>query len=115
MAYGETINIDSPLFRRLTGDEAILAQALEMRLDTRAGTFWDDPDYGLMVDDYINAGLTAEGIEGVAAAVKAECEKDERVSSAAVTPLVERTEGGVSLRPSVRICVTRTGGGYCGA
>lgn len=103
MAYGQTININSPLFRTLSGDEAILAQALEMRLDTRAGTYWDDPDYGLMVDDYINAGLTADAVVAVAAAIKAECEKDERVSSAAVTPLVEQTEGGYSIRPKIRV------------
>lgn len=103
MEYGETINIDSPLFRRLIGDEAVLAQALTMRLDTRRGTYWDDPDYGLMVDDLTNAGLTRDAVVSVAGAIKAECEKDERVSSAAVTPTVEQTEGGLSIRPSIRV------------
>lgn len=101
--YGETINIASPLFRRLSDDAAILAQALDMRLDTKPGTYWDDPDYGLEVDDYINAGLTPDAIEQIASAIKSECEKDERVSSAAVTPVVERTEGGYSLRHKIRV------------
>lgn len=101
--YGETINISSPLFRRLSDDAAILAQALDMRLDTKQGTYWDDPDYGLEVDDYINAGLTSDALAQVASAVKAECEKDERVAAAAVTPLIERTEGGYSLRPSIKV------------
>ncbi|MFO0588842.1 MAG: hypothetical protein U0441_14930 [Polyangiaceae bacterium] len=101
--YGETINIDSPLFRRLSDDAAILAQALNMRLDTEKGTYWDDPDYGLSVSNYENAGLTSESLAYVASAIKSECEKDERVSSAAVDPGLEIIEGGYALRPKIKI------------
>lgn len=106
--YGLTINIDSPAFRRLRGDDAVLEQALKMRLGTRRGTYWDDPDYGVSFDDYLNAGLTPDAIEQVAAELRAECEKDERVSSAAVTPNLTRTAAGYELAPLVKV-FPRTG------
>lgn len=110
--YGESIDISSPLFRRTVDDETILGQALEMRLDTRRGTYWDDPDYGLQVDDLLNAGLTPDAIVQYSAAIKAECEKDERVVSVAVTPLVEQIEGGgYSLRPDIKV-FPNTGGPF---
>lgn len=91
------------MFRRLTGDEAILSQALYMRLDTRRGFYWDDPDYGLSADDLLNAGLTSDALESLSAAIKAECEKDERVSSAAVVPNVAQGVGGYEVRPDIRV------------
>lgn len=109
--YGETIDASSPLFRRLLDDESILAQALLLRLDTRRGTDWTDPDYGLQVDDLLNAGLTSDALAQVASAIKAECEKDERVSSVAVTPVVEQADGGYSLRPDIRV-FPNTGGPF---
>ncbi|AUX33211.1 uncharacterized protein SOCE836_053650 [Sorangium cellulosum] len=52
-AYGESINIDSPTFRRTRDPARIIAQAIEMRLSTRRGTYIDDPDYGLLIDDLL--------------------------------------------------------------
>lgn len=101
--YGESIKIASPFFRRTKDDAVILGQALEMRLDTRKGTFWDAPGYGLAVDEYLNEGITSDGIEGIRAAIKAECEQDERVASAAVTCEPEQTPEGWSLTPDIRI------------
>jgi len=108
-AYGETIDIFSVMFRRLSDDERILSQALYMRLNTRRGFLWDDPDYGLATDDLLNAGLTSDALVSLTAAIKAECEKDERVSSVAVTPTVVSTDGGYSITPEIR--VFRNGGG----
>lgn len=101
--YGTTINVDSPAFRRLTGDEAVLAQAITLRVQTRRGTYWDDPDYGTLVDDYLGAGLTSDALALVAAELKAEVEKDERVSSAAVIPSVIQTATGFTLAPSIKV------------
>lgn len=101
--YGESINIFSPMFRRLTEDEAILSQALYMRLDTRRGFYWDDPEYGLSVDDLLNAGLTSDALVNLSAAIKSECEKDERVSSVTVVPAVNQTPGGYEVSPDIRV------------
>lgn len=91
------------MFRRLTEDEAILSQALYMRLDTRRGFYWDDPDYGLSVDDLLNAGLTSDALVNLSAAIKSECEKDERVSSVTVVPAVNQTPGGCEVSPDIRV------------
>lgn len=100
--YGLTIDMNSPVFRRLRDDAEILKQALQRRLETRRGSDWTDPDYGLLVDDYLGDGLTPEAIERAAGEIKAEVEKDERVRSAAVTPKVTvLSDGSVELAPEI--------------
>ena len=84
--YGETIDINSPFFARLTADEAIFAQALTMRLSTKRGFYWADPEYGLLLSDYVNEGLTPDALARLPLEVQLELEKDERVGSAAVKP-----------------------------
>lgn len=106
--YGITIDVGSPVFRRLRDDEAVLAQALQMVLETRRGDDWTDPEYGLLVDDYLGDGLTADGIERVAGEIKATLERDERVRSVAVTPNVRQTATGYELQPAINV-FPRTG------
>jgi phage baseplate assembly protein W len=91
MSYGESINIDSPTFRRTRDRARIKAQAIEMRLSTRRGTYFDDPDYGLLVDDLLLDAAPAGRRSRIAAAIAGEIEKDERVESATVTLA---TDGG---------------------
>jgi phage baseplate assembly protein W len=83
--YGESINIDSPTFRRTKNDQRIIAQAIEMRLSTRRGTYFDDPDYGLLLDDLILDAASAGRRARLAADIAGEIEKDERIDSATVT------------------------------
>jgi phage baseplate assembly protein W len=85
MIYGESVNIDSPTFRRLTDDTRILAQALEMRLSTRRGTYFDDPEYGLDLEDFLLDGVTPARVARLGAEIGQEIEKEERVESASVT------------------------------
>jgi len=84
--YGETINIASPSFARLTDDRAILEQAILMRLETRRGTLPKDPEYGLLLTDYINAEMSAETLTRIPAEVQHELEKDQRIQAVTVVP-----------------------------
>ena len=106
--YGRTIDVEDPFFRELADDTAILQQALNIRLQTKRGYYWDAPEYGLLIDDYLNDGLTQDALVRVAAEIKAQCEAYERVNSAAVTPNVVAIEGGYELKPEVMV-FPRTG------
>lgn len=101
-AYGESINIDSPTFRRTKDPARIIAQAIEMRLSTRRGTYFDDPDYGLLLDDLLLDAAPAGRRARLAAEIAGEIEKDERVDSATVT-LASEANGGVSFTAEVTL------------
>lgn len=102
MSYGETINIDDPLFRRLTRRD-VMAQAIVMRLSTERGTYWTDPAYGLAVIGYVNAGLTPEDIARIPAEVEAQLELDERVVNAAVEATITGPITARRIRLDIRI------------
>jgi len=79
------------MFRVLTSNSPddsvareILANALVRRLNTRKGYFWTDPQYGYMVSDTINEGMTAETIGRIPYQIQQEIEKDERVQACTV-------------------------------
>lgn len=61
-----------------------LAMALCRRLMTPRGGLFYDPDYGLDLRDYLNAGVTDAEMETLPEEIRLELEKDERVQSAAV-------------------------------
>jgi phage baseplate assembly protein W len=83
--YGETINIDSPTFRRLRDDRQILVQSIRMRLSTAPGTYFTDPEYGLPLEELLFEGLTTASVARLGARIAAEIEKDEeRIESASV-------------------------------
>ncbi len=100
--YGESINIDSPTFRRTTNDRRIMEQAIEMRLNTRPGTYFDVPDYGLLLDDLLLDNAPAGARARIAADIAGEIEKDERVESATVT-LTSEADGRVTFSGSVSL------------
>ncbi len=83
-SYGETLDITSPFFKRLTNDQAILGQAVLMRLSTKRGTFWSDPEYGLCVSDYLNSELTQDQLVRIPFEVQAQLQLDERITSVSV-------------------------------
>lgn len=96
--YGETINIDKPTFRRLKdNDTLVLAQAITMRLETRRGTYFDDPEYGLDLDELLLEGVTTESLARIAAEIAGEIEKEERVETATVTAETSPSGAGVAL------------------
>jgi phage baseplate assembly protein W len=98
--FGESINIDSPTFRRTKDDARIGAQAIEMRLKTRRGTYFEDPDYGLLLDDLLLDNAPAGARARIAADIAGEIEKDERVDSATVA-LTAEADGRVTFGGSV--------------
>lgn len=82
--YGETIDIRSRTFRRLTDDSRILIQAAIMRLSTAPGTLPSDPAYGFSLSDLVNAGLTQTALARVPLQVQAQLEQDERMRTVRV-------------------------------
>lgn len=107
--FGETLDITSPFFARLTGDQRVLAQAVRMRLDTKKGTLWTAPDYGLSLSDYVERGITADELARIPGDVRAELEKDERIDGVVVNASTTKTSsGGYSLILDIRI--TPSGG-----
>jgi phage baseplate assembly protein W len=101
--YGESINVDSPFFARLTDDQAILTQAILLRLSTKRGFYWADPEYGLSLADYINDGLTPDALARLPVEVQSELEKDERIASAAVSAAITETPQGAAVNLSIRV------------
>jgi len=80
-----------------------LANALLRRLITPRGGLFYDPDYGLDLRDYLNAGLTDGQIVNLAGAVGLELEKDERVSSAEVAMTFTPSSMTLRLRCKVEV------------
>lgn len=102
--YGETINIYSPLFARLTDDQAILTQAVLMRLNTKRGSDWSDPEYGYAISDLVNEGLSQENLARIPVEVALEVEKDERIASCtAVVSSIRSTPSGAAILLSLVI------------
>lgn len=96
--YGESININSPTFRRLTDDAPILTQALEMRLSTAAGTYADEPEYGLDLSDLQLEHATPATVARLGLRIAAQLEQDERVESASVRPSTTPAGAGVKFQ-----------------
>lgn len=101
--YGESLNVDSPFFARLTDDQSILTQAILLRLSTKRGLHWADPEYGLSLADYINDGMTPDALARLPLDVQSELEKDERLASAVVVPSLTTTPQGVGVSLSIRV------------
>lgn len=101
--YGTSLNVNSPFFRSLTDDEAILSQALQIRFETRRGSLWTDRSYGMCVDDFLNDGISVERIDQLKNEMEAECRKDERVKSATVILDPVKTESGWSIEPEILV------------
>lgn len=66
--------------------DEIVQDAVVRRLNTKRGTFWSDPDYGLLVSDYLLEGVDVAGLERIAIEVQQEILKEERIQAVTVTP-----------------------------
>lgn len=101
--YGESLNVDSPFFARLTDDQSILTQAILLRLSTKRGFYYADPEYGLSLADYINDGMTPDALARLPLDVQSELEKDERIAGVVVVPSLTTTPQGVGVSLSIRV------------
>lgn len=86
----EEVDPDSPLG---------VAQAVVRRLTTTKGTLPDEPDYGLNLRDFLNAGVPASDLPSLAGQIKLEVLKDDRVENALVTVSLPDTRSlGVTIQ-----------------
>lgn len=69
-----------PMFRVISGPRVVL-EAVARRLQTPRGMLEDDPGFGVDITSLLNSNVDISVIEHV---IKAECEADERVNSAAI-------------------------------
>jgi phage baseplate assembly protein W len=69
----------------LVSGRTMLAQALARRLTTPRGSLFYDTHYGTDIRYFLNEGFTNEAQSRIAAAVEAECRKDERVATVKAT------------------------------
>lgn len=81
---------------RLQGGRQVVAWALARRLGTPRGGLLRDPLYGFDVRDFVQAKMTSAGRAALAAGVRAECLKDERVKSVRVA--IEPASDGQTIR-----------------
>ena len=74
-------------------------QSIIMRINTRRGKIQRDPEYGIVITDYLQRGMTPEELSNVAFEVRGEVEKDEdRIAACEVTAEVSGTLTGARLR-----------------
>lgn len=78
-----------------------LACAIVRRLTTPRGGLFYDPDYGLDVRSYLNAGFTQAGVEALRASIVAEVEKDPRVDSCGAEMVFNFATGRMSITLTV--------------
>ena len=69
--------------REVAGDE-LVGEAIYRRLTTARGTLIDDPDYGLDVRSFVQAGLTSGRLVEIAGLIRVELAKDETIGDTAV-------------------------------
>lgn len=109
--YGATIDITTPLFRRLRDDQTILAQSILMRLSTAPGTYWTHPEYGYPLAELVNEGMTPERAARIPYEIKDQIEQDtDRIESASVTiASAEQTPAGVRVAFVIDVTPRATG------
>lgn len=94
LGYGTDLSLGSDLTEDMTevSGVTLLAESLVRRFTTPRGTLPDirgldlrDRNYGLDVASYLNRGVTAEEIRGLAANLRGEALKDPRLTAVTVT------------------------------
>ncbi len=90
--FGTRLDIRSRFFRTTTVDATIAVQRAEMVLGTRRGTYWKRPDYGLLVDDFVNAEVTPAGFSRLAEQIKGALAADTLFFDSTITVSVKATE-----------------------
>lgn len=90
--FGRRVDLRSQFFRTTAVDATIAAQRTEMVLGTRRGTYWRRPEYGIVVDDFINAEVSAASFSTLASTIKEALGADELLQAATITVSVRATE-----------------------
>jgi hypothetical protein len=95
--YGVDLRCASDLTETMEEVEAdstlAIAEAQARRLDCPRGGIPDDPDYGISLPSMLNRGTTADDLRALAAQVRSELEKDDRVDQVGVT-MTPAEDGG---------------------
>jgi phage baseplate assembly protein W len=89
--FGERVDIRSRFFRTTGVDAVIAVQRAEMVLGTRRGTYWKRPDYGLLVEDFVNADVTPAAFARLADEIKSALALDPLFAEATITTSVTTT------------------------
>lgn len=89
---------------RISGIQNLIKK-IQQRLITPNGVLYWDPAYGLDVRQYLNASFTTAKIQEIQAAVKRQCELDERVLLAEV-----KVEALNALSINITIQITTSSG-----
>ncbi|MEO5725788.1 MAG: hypothetical protein ABI134_00075 [Byssovorax sp.] len=106
---GQSIDIESSFFEGTDDAATIRSQNVAMRLSTARGTYFEDPNYGLVLSDYVRAGLTPDDLARIPGEVRDQLELDAEIASAEVTATAKRQpSGAVSLE--LAILLTSTSG-----
>lgn len=74
-----------------------VGQAIVRRLTTPRGSVPDAPDYGIDLRAYCNRGVPESEIQGLAARVRSEVTKDDRVRAATVTVTANASTGALTV------------------
>jgi len=75
-----------------------------MRFGTRRGTLWTDPEYGLLIEDYLNDGITQEKLARLPQEIRNEALKEPGVDRVDVTSTIRVNDsGGARIRLSMII------------
>lgn len=82
--FGRSIDIFDPNFGYTEDDQKILMQAAWLRLQTEPGTYFEDPDYGLLVSDLVNSDMTQQELSVFAARVQNQLALDDRLAETRV-------------------------------
>ena len=69
--------------REVSGEE-LVGEAIYRRLTTARGTLIDDPDYGLDVRSFVQAGLTPGKLAEIGGLIRVELAKDETIAESSV-------------------------------
>lgn len=99
LGYGTDLSCDTDLSESMpdVSGTLVLAQAIVRRLDCPRGALPDDASYGKDLRGMCNRGTTTRELSRLAGEIRTEVQKDDRVSSVAVT-VEPTTSTGAGLR-----------------
>lgn len=91
-----------PAFAPINGRD-VLAEAIARRLQTARGALPFNPDDGVDLNEWLHEGTTNQALYRLRGAIRAECEKDERVFEANVAIAFDETASNKALRLTITI------------
>lgn len=92
--FGESIDTRSPTLAPLRDDPLIIAQWVELCLQTPRGFMWSAPEYGCDLKAYVGRGLTDDDFAILPAEIRGALQSDERIANADVALARGYSAGG---------------------